>query len=106
MDTTIVVSPEIANHLDRLSFSETNDLNEKLRTLIVAEYQRRLARYRLTDRQLSQKYKMSYEAFEQQQITRQRGYTWEVESDAIAWETAIDGMLTMEQELTKLTGKG
>ena len=32
-------------------------------------------------------------------MTRTKGYTWEVEFDAIAWETAVDGIDTMEQQL-------
>jgi len=105
MTTTITVSNEIINHLESLSWGEKDDINKKLRTLIIAEYQRRLARYRLTDRQMTQKYKMNFASFEQQQTTRQQGYTWEVESDAMSWETAIDGIRTMEQQLAKLTGQ-
>jgi hypothetical protein len=98
----ITVSDEVAQHLDSLSFDQVGDINAKLRILLEAEYRRRLARYSLTDRQLSQKYKMNFEAFEQQQLTKQQGYTWEVESDAIAWETAIDGIRTMERQLAEL----
>ncbi|MGH7495664.1 MAG: hypothetical protein ACREOO_25185 [bacterium] len=99
MSITIAVSNEIASHLDNLSFGEAGDINEKLRNLIVSEYQRRLARYRLTDRQMTQKYQMSYETFDQQQMTRQHGYTWAVETDVMAWETAIDGIRPIEQQL-------
>lgn len=106
MSMTITVSNEIARHLDDLTFDNTLDIEGKLRSLIIAEYQRRLARFRLTDRQMTQKYNKSFAAFEQEQITRQKGYTWEVESDAIAWETAIDGMQTIEQQLSSLLGKG
>ena len=77
-------------------------MNEKLRMLLAAEYRRRLTHYSLTNRQLTQKYKMSFEAFERQQITKQQGYTWDVESDAIAWETAVDGIRTMERQLAEL----
>lgn len=106
MSMTITVSNEIARHLDDLTFDDTQDIEGKLRSLIIAEYQRRLARFRLTDRQMTQKYSESFEAFEQEQMTRQKGYTWEVESDAIAWETAVDGIHTIEQQLSSLLGKG
>ena len=106
MSVTITVSDEVAQHLDSLSFNQVDDINAKLRILLEAEYRRRLTRYSLTDRQLSQKYKMSFETFEQQQLTKQQGYTWEVESDAIAWETAIDGIRTMERQLAELTVAG
>lgn len=106
MSMTITVSNEIARHLDDLTFDDTLDIEGKLRSLIIAEYQRRLVRFRLTDRQLTQKYNKNFAAFEQVQMIRQKGYTWEVESDAIAWETAIDGMQTIEQQLSSLLGKG
>lgn len=38
-------------------------------------------------------------------MTKQRDYAWETEADAMAWETAIDGIQTMEVQLAKLTGK-
>ena len=106
MSVTITVSDEVAQHLESLSFSQSGDINEKLRLLLAAEYRRRLTRYSLTDRQFTQKYQMSFEAFDRQQLTQQHGYTWEVESDAIEWETAVDGMRTMQRQLAALTLTG
>ena len=100
MTITITVSEEVVRRLNDLSIAQTDDVETKLQRLLVAEYQRRLARYRLTDRRLSQKYGMAFEEFERRQVTRQQEYSWEVESDAIAWETAIDGIQTMQQQLT------
>jgi hypothetical protein len=45
---------------------------------------------------------MSFEQFERQCINEQCGYTWEVESDAIAWETAVDGLRTVQKQLSLL----
>ena len=53
---------------------------------------------------LAQKYQMTFEDFERQRITVQQGYTWEVESDAIAWETAVDGLRTVQRLLNDLRG--
>ena len=36
------------------------------------------------------------------QLVRQKGYAWEMEKDAMEWETAISGMKTMEQKLQEL----
>jgi hypothetical protein len=47
---------------------------------------------------------MSFVEFERQRITEQRGYTWEVESDAIAWETAVDGVRMVQGQLGNLVG--
>lgn len=102
MSMTITVSEEIVRRLNDLSIAQTDDIETKLQRLLVAEYQRRLARYRLTDRRLSKKYRMAFEEFEHRQITKQQEYSWEVESDAMAWETAIDGIQTMQQQLADI----
>jgi len=56
---TITVSEEVVRRLNELSIAQTEDVETKLQRLLVAEYQRRMARYRLTDRRLSQKYGMT-----------------------------------------------
>ncbi|MBL7184600.1 MAG: hypothetical protein ISS50_09160 [Anaerolineae bacterium] len=103
LGTTIVVSKETARHLESLPLGLA-DLDGKLRTLLEAEYRRRLSRYSLTNRVLRQKYGMTYEEFEAHNLVKQRGYSWEVESDAIAWETAVDGVKTMQRKLEQLLG--
>lgn len=103
LDTTIVVSKETAQHLESLPLGR-DDLDSKLRALLEAEYRRRLSRYSLTDRMLRQKYGMTFEEFEARHLVKERGYSWEVESDAIAWETAVDGIKTMQRKLEELLG--
>jgi hypothetical protein len=100
MSVTLTVSEEIARHLNQLLLGE--NLNDHLRRLLVAEYRRKLTRYNLTNRQLSQKYQMSFDEFEHHQVTQQHNYSWEVESDAMAWETAIDGSRTLQRQLAEL----
>ena len=104
MSVETTLSDNVVQHLNDLSFGKANDINDKLTLLLEAEYRRRLARYSLTDRQLAQKYQMSFEEFERQRITEQRGYTWAVESDAMAWETAVDGIRTVQRQLSDLRG--
>jgi hypothetical protein len=105
MTITIALSENVAEHLHNLDVGQTNDPDEKLRLLLVAEYRRRLTRYHLTERQMTQKYNMSFETFEEQQITKQRHYSWDVESDAIHWETAVDGIRTIKRQLDELSKK-
>jgi hypothetical protein len=102
MTVTLMVSDRIAQQLDSVTWAQNEDAETKLGHLLEAEYRRRLARYRLTDRHLADKYGMNFAEFEHREVTRTKGYTWEVESDAIAWETAIDGIETMEQQLREL----
>jgi hypothetical protein len=77
-------------------------MDGKLRMLLVAEYRRSLARYSLTDRRLREKYGMSFEEFEQRSVVRERNFGWDVESDAIEWDLATDGIRTMRHRLTEL----
>jgi len=105
MSVATILSDNVVQHLNGLSFGKVNNINDKLALLLEAEYRRRLVRYSLTDRQLGQKYQMSFDEFERQRITEQRGYTWEVESDAIAWETAVDGVRTVQGQLNDLLGR-
>lgn len=82
------------------------DLDTKIRLLLEAEYLRRLGRYRHLDRTLAQKYGMTFEEFVERRVVQQRGYTWDVEKDAMDWETAVDGMRTMERKLQELREPG
>ena len=102
MSVTLIVSDRIARQLQRLQWAKGDKTEDKLARLIEGEYRRRLANYSLTDRQLTQKYDMSFDQFERQQITLDKGFTWEVESDAIAWETAVDGIRTVQRQLSEL----
>lgn len=105
MSTSITISDEVADHLDKLTVGQSADVDQKLRLLLSAEYRRKVTHYCLTDGQLQQKYGVSFEAFEQKQLTEALGYSWEVESDAMMWETAVDGIKTMKRQLRQLTGE-
>lgn len=102
MSVTITVSDQVIEHLNHLHIGATSDVDSKLRSLLEAEYRRRLAQYSLTNRQLSEKYRMDFQAFERQQMTKQLGYSWEVESDAMAWETAVDGIDTVKRLMSEV----
>lgn len=105
MSITITVSDEVAQFLDEMPANGARSVDEKLRSLIVYEYHRRLARFRLTDKRLSEKYGMSFAEFEDQRVTEREGYSWEVEQDAIAWDQAVDGIATMERLLLRIRTK-
>jgi hypothetical protein len=57
------------------------------------------------DRVLRKKYGMSCHDFERSEIVRERGYTWEVESDSDEWEMAMDGIQSMKRGLDELLGE-
>lgn len=80
------------------------DVDAKVRQLIEAEHLRKLAQYRRTELALARKYSMNFEEFLGRRIPRQENYSWEVEQDAMAWESAIGGIATMKRQLRELRG--
>jgi len=80
------------------------DIDSKVRYLLEGEYMRRMIEYLRTDRTLAQKYGMTFEEFMAQRVVQQRGYTWEVEKDAMDWALATDGIKTTEGRLRELRG--
>lgn len=77
-------------------------LDAKVRQLIEAEHLRRLAHYRRADLALARKYGVSFDEFLARRVPRQLDYSWEVEQDAMAWESAVGGMITVERQLRAL----
>ena len=65
------------------------------------ELLRRLALYQLTDHTLREKYGMSLAEFEAAGVVQKRGYSFEVESDHQDWDLAVDGIRTVEHQLTQ-----
>lgn len=102
MTVTVEVSENIVRQLEALSGENGQDIDQKIGDLLAAEYRRRLARYSITDRQLTNKYGMDFAEFDRLAVVKQHGYSWEVESDAMAWETAVDGIVTVKKQLREL----
>jgi len=100
-DVTIIVSSKTAEHFKDLPIN--TDADGKLRALLEAEYRRRLSRYNLVDRSLRKKYGMTFDKFEEKRIVEQKGFSWDVESNAIEWDLAASGIRTMQRKLAELT---
>lgn len=94
------VADRMVTLLDRLE--PDGNLNTKIERLVEGELQRRLARYELTDRQLSRKYSCGFAEFKKDHRVAQEGYTFEVESDFWDWEMALDGIATAQEMLGAL----
>jgi hypothetical protein len=81
---------------------EGQDLDSKVRLLLRSEYLRRLARYRHIDRLMAGKYGVQFDEFVSRRVVKEEGFSWDVESDAMNWESAISGTRTMERKLREL----
>lgn len=85
---TTILQEQTRNLLEESSLGG-QDLDAKIRRLLEAEYLRRLGQYRRLDRNLTQKYEMAFEEFVARRVVKKKGYSWEVEKDAMEWETAM-----------------
>ena len=83
-----------------------DDIDAKVLNLLRQEYLRHIGRYRRIDLLMQQKYEVSFDEFISRGIVRENKYSWNVESDAMSWETAISGMKTMERKLEELKKEG
>jgi hypothetical protein len=68
----------------------------------VSRVARRLQQAYRRDRLLCAKYDVSFEDFVAQRIVARRGYTWDVERDAMDWETVIGAIATLEKRVALL----
>lgn len=83
-----------------------NNLDTKVLNLLRQEYLRHLGQYRRLDLLMQQKYGISFDEFVSRRVVRENEYSWNVESDAMEWETAISGIKTMERKLEALKKEG
>ena len=78
------------------------DLDAKVRVLLRSEYVRRLGRYHHVDHLLARKYGMEFEDFIARRLVKERDFSWDVESDAMNWESAVSGIRTILRKLEEL----
>jgi len=97
-----IVLPEKTQQLLANAPLTGQDADEKVRFMLENEYLRRLGQYRRTDLLMTRKYGMTFNEFVSRRITREKGYSWESESDAMKWETAVSSIRDMEDQLKKL----
>ena len=57
---------------------------------------RELGQFHRADMVFSRKYGMDFRQFMGQRVVEKKEYCWEVETDAMDWETAISGIQTIE----------
>ncbi len=96
----IALSDRLANIINELEQGAT--LEAKLAQLAEYEIRRRLARYQLTDRMFHEKYGVSLEEFEANEVVKKLNYTFDVENDHQDWDLAADGIRSMERRLADL----
>lgn len=86
--------------------SVDQDLDAKVRALIEAEYVRRIGSYARANQALQAKYGMTFEEFVERRVVKEKDFTWEVEKDAMDWETAFSGYASCARKLKELRNSG
>ena len=95
------VDKRVKEHLLFINPGEDN-LNKTIMELLEHEYRRRLSHYENMDKTFRRKYNMIFNEFETKNIVKEKGFSWDVESDSMDWEQAIDGIMTMKKKLEEL----
>ncbi|MEZ4736158.1 MAG: hypothetical protein R3E79_54415 [Caldilineaceae bacterium] len=78
------------------------DMDRKLLRLLESEFLRQLIQYRNVDQRLSQKYQMNLREFLERRTTVQHQSNWEVEKDAVDWESAAGNITALERKLKEI----
>uniref|UniRef100_A0A7C3RW53 Uncharacterized protein n=1 Tax=Dictyoglomus thermophilum TaxID=14 RepID=A0A7C3RW53_DICTH len=78
---------------------------EELKAILLREYKRRFRLYKIVDEKMKKKYNMSFEEFERMGIVKEKGYSWDVENDAMEWEHAIEGIRYIQEKIKELTSE-
>ncbi len=94
------ISDSVAEIIDNMEFGDSLEI--KLRRILKWNIQSRLAEYEMINRRLRQKYQMSLEEFEQNNMLEKLNYSFEAESDYHDWDMAIDGITSLRTFWDKL----
>ena len=74
----------------------------EIKEALVNEYRRRIIRCRMVDEEMKKKYGMNYQEFEERNVVKEGGYSWQVETDAMEWEHAIEGLRYAQKKLHEI----
>jgi phage/plasmid-associated DNA primase len=79
------------------------DLDSKVKHIIIENLKRKSAEYHLIKRRFEKKYGMILEEFERKNVIKERGYSYEVETDYHEWDSAVDAIETIELHIKELS---
>ena len=69
---------------------------------VLSEYKKRIVLYKLTDEQMRKKYGMSLNEFDERNVVKEKDFSWEVETDAMNWEHALEGIRNLQEKIKRL----
>ena len=75
---------------------------KEIKEAVLSEYERRLVLYRMTDERFKKKYGMNFTEFEKKNLVKEKGFSWEVEKDAMEWEHAVVSSMSLQEKMNKI----
>ncbi len=94
------VAPQTLEIVRQLSPAPS--IEASLRQILASEIRRRLNRYELIDRHFRRKYGMDFKEFRERHVVKEKGYTFEVESDYCDWEMAVTSVDALRKQLAQI----
>jgi hypothetical protein len=79
------------------------DLDYKVRKILREDIKRKLTEFQLIDNRFLKKYGMTLDEFEEKNIIKEKGFSFEVESDYHEWDSAVDAIKTLKAKIEDLS---
>ncbi|MFH1703458.1 MAG: hypothetical protein ABIB41_08540 [Nitrospirota bacterium] len=79
------------------------DIDYKVRKILKEDIKRKLVEFQLIDNRFQKKYGMTLDEFEKRNIIKEKGFSFEVESDYHEWDSAVDAIKTLKAKIKDLT---
>ena len=79
------------------------DLDYKVRKILREDIKRKLTEFQLIDNRFLKKYGMTLDEFEKKNIIKEKGFSFEAESDYHEWDSAVDAIKTLKAKIEDLS---
>lgn len=79
------------------------DLDYKVRKILREDIKRKLVEFQLIDNRFQKKYGVTLDEFEKRNIIKEKGFSFEVESDYHEWDSAVDAIKTLKAKIEDLS---
>ncbi len=81
------------------------NIDSKVRKIISEDLKRKLIEFQIIDHRFQKKYGMTLYEFEERNILKEKGFSFEAESDYHEWDSAIDAIKTLKAYLEDLVNE-
>ena len=79
------------------------DLDYKVRKILIEDFKRKLVEFQLVDNRFQKKYGVTLDEFEKRNIIKEKGFSFEVESDYHEWDSSLDAINALKAKIEDLS---